>query len=55
MTLKAILNSHDVDKDKIKDVINEILNRYKKSEKLSFSEFTAVTEILLSPSNGIRS
>lgn len=55
MTLKAILNSHDVDKDKIKDAINEILNRYKKFEKLSFSEFMTVTEILLIPSNGIRS
>lgn len=55
MRLTAILNSHDVDKDKIKDTINEILNKYNKSEKLSFSEFIAVTEILLTPTNGIRS
>lgn len=55
MRLKAIMNSHDVDKDKIKDTINEILNKYNKSEKLSFSEFMTVTEILLTPTNGIRS
>ena len=55
MRLKAILNSHDVDKDKIKDTINEILDKYKESEKLSFSEFMTVSEILLTPSNGIRS
>ena len=55
MRLKAILNSHDADKDKIKDTINEILDKYKKSEKLSFSEFMTVTEILLTPTNGIRS
>lgn len=55
MRLKAIMNSHDVNKDKIKDTINEILNKYNKSEKLSFSEFMAVTEILLTPTNGIRS
>lgn len=55
MRPKAILNNHDTDKNKIKDTINEILDKYKKFEKLSFSEFMTVTEILLAPTNGIRS
>lgn len=55
MRQKAILDRHDIDKDKIKDIINEVLNKYKKYEKLSFSEFITVTEMLMTPTNGIKS
>jgi predicted transcriptional regulator len=53
--LKGIMKSHNVDKDDVKDKINEVLDKYKKFEKLSFSEFMAVIEILITPTNGIRS
>lgn len=53
--LKGIMKSHNVDKDDVKDKINEVLDKYKKFEKLSFSEFMTVIEILITPTNGIRS
>lgn len=53
--LKGIMKSHGVDKDDVKDKINEVLIKFKKSEKLSFSEFMTVIEIVITPTNGIRS